>query len=108
MPLRNLLVVKPDTTVALYHLAQTLRLIEQRLSESNAAADINIATVVMMAQFERHQDRYPQAKAHMDGLQRMVEMRGGISNLIRQNPILSHKITRSVTFRPSSAHACEI
>lgn len=94
--LRDLFVGKRDTAVALHHLTQALQLLKLRLSRNDAADDINIAIVTMMALVERHQNHYLNAKTHMDGLQRMVEIRGGISQLLTDNPVLSHKITRSV------------
>jgi hypothetical protein len=79
---------------ATYHISQALRLINVKLSGKDAISNTNIAVVVIMAQFERLQNRHWQGIIHLDGLQRMVELRGGISQLKKDDPSIALKIHR--------------
>lgn len=85
---------REDPELAVRHMTQTLQLVNQRLSRVDAVSDVSIAVVVMIAHYERHQERYSKGLVHLDGLRRMVEMRGGISQLTRDNSSLGRKITR--------------
>ncbi|KAJ9271320.1 transcriptional regulator family: Fungal Specific TF [Paecilomyces variotii] len=87
--------IKPaGLLVAARHLSQTFRLINERLSGDNAASDTTIAVVVMLAEYERQLGHYNNCLVHIEGLQRMVELRGGISKLTSINPHLTKKIFR--------------
>jgi hypothetical protein len=91
----NNLVRKPeDPKEAMRHISQALRLINERLSGKDAISNTNIAVVLIMTQYERLQDQYPQSLVHLDGLQRMVELRCGISQLRREKPSIAQKINR--------------
>ncbi|KEY74804.1 hypothetical protein S7711_06491 [Stachybotrys chartarum IBT 7711] len=83
-----------DPMLAVRHLNKTFFLTNQRLSRDDAVSNASIAVVVMMAQYERQRERYIKGLNHLDGLQRMVEMRGGISQLARDEPSLCQKILR--------------
>jgi hypothetical protein len=92
--LNNLARKQEDAKEATHHISQALRLVNEKLSGTDAISNTNIAVVVIMAQFERLRNHYRQGLVHLDGLQRMVELRGGISQLKRDKPSLAHKIHR--------------
>ncbi|GAD92896.1 hypothetical protein BC1G_08780 [Paecilomyces variotii No. 5] len=91
----NKLVVEPTgSLVTTRHLSKAFRLINERLSGNDAVSDTTIASVLMMAQYERQIDQYSRSLVHMKGLRRMIELRGGIRQLTRINPRLTQKIFR--------------
>jgi hypothetical protein len=93
----NLLSVNQEShRQAMRHVSQGLRLINQRLSGEDAVSDISIASVIGMAQYERHQEQYRQGVVHLRALQRMAKLRGGITDLTRKQPYLAQKMFRSV------------
>jgi hypothetical protein len=93
----NNLVARPDDIgEALHHVSQALHMVSKRLSGHDAASDANIAVVVAMIQFERHQGEYRRGAIHLEGLLKMVELRGGISLLTGYKPSLTQKIFRYV------------
>lgn len=91
----NNLVSRPyDVTEALNHASQALQIFSKRLSGQDAASDANMAVVVAMTQFERHQGEYRRGAVHLNGLLQMVELRGGISLLTEYKPSLTQKLFR--------------
>jgi hypothetical protein len=86
--------VQEDPTEAIRHLSHTFRLVNERLSGNDAVSDSTIAVVVSMAQYERLQGHYCQGLIHIKGLQRIIELRGGISQLAKTSPALVPKIFR--------------
>ncbi|KAI1659439.1 hypothetical protein F4813DRAFT_352993 [Daldinia decipiens] len=93
---KNLSTTNPeDSTEGLSHLSDSLRLVNQRLSEGEALSDMTLASVVSMLQYERMCGQYYQALIHFRGLQQMVELRGGISQLMKEKPELAQKISRA-------------
>jgi len=92
--LNNLVKQQDDPKEAMHHISQALRLVNKKLSGKDAISNTNIAVVLIMAQYERLQNHYRQGLVHLDGLQRMVELRGGISQLKRDKPSLALKIHR--------------
>lgn len=83
-----------DSIEAIGHLQKTYRLINEALTGNEAASDKTMATIVVMSQFDRLQGQYRQGVIHLDGLQRMIEMRGGLSWLTREKPNIAQKIFR--------------
>ncbi|AEO71819.1 uncharacterized protein THITE_2020265, partial [Thermothielavioides terrestris NRRL 8126] len=84
-----------DSTAArVRHLCVALRLVNARLSGSNAAADENVTVVMILALYERFQGSYHRGRLHLDGVRRMVEMRGGIGGFARSNPTWARKVFR--------------
>ncbi|KAI1469246.1 uncharacterized protein F4812DRAFT_323434 [Daldinia caldariorum] len=79
----------------LRHLSHSLQIVNQRLSGGKALLDTTLASVVAMLQYERMCGQYQQSLIHFRGLQRMVELRGGISQLRRDKPELAQKIFRA-------------
>jgi hypothetical protein len=75
-------------------MSQTFRLVNERLSRNDEVSDATIAVVVAMSHFERHHSRYRRGVVHLEGLLRMVDLRGGISRLTEYKPSLTQKIFR--------------
>lgn len=92
--LNDVVTEKEYTSEALRHLSQTLRLVNGRLSGLEAVSDITMAVIVMLIKYEPLHGRYRRGLFHLDGLQRMIQMRGGITQLARENPELAQKIFR--------------
>jgi hypothetical protein len=76
------------------HLSYTLRLVNEKLSGNEALSDTTMAIVIAMTHYERVQGRYRQGFIHFKGLQRMIELRGGISQLVTDKPRLAQKVFR--------------
>ncbi|KAI1443620.1 hypothetical protein F5Y02DRAFT_200806 [Annulohypoxylon stygium] len=90
------MVVTPEESVeATYHLSNSLRLVNQKLSGEKALSDTTIASVIAMLQYERLRGQYDQALIHFAGLQQMVELCGGITKLAKNKPALAQKIFRA-------------
>ena len=90
---RNGLVVeKDDPKEAMRHLSQTFRLINERLSGNDAVSDATIAVVVILAQHERLRGHYREGLVHVGGMERMVQLRGGVVALSRYRPGLTQKM----------------
>ena len=96
-----------SSRASIKHLSRTLQLVNTKLTSNDfsvssktekqhAEADTIMAVVIMMAQYERHQGRWFQGLVHLRGLQRMVELRGGIARVFAENPVVAHKILRCV------------
>lgn len=83
---------------ALEHLIQAYDLINRRLSGPEAVSDGTIAVVTTLAIFQRiHQQNYT-GVIHFDGLYQMVQLRGGLTSLSRENRALALKPWRYVSF----------
>lgn len=74
--------------------AFTFRLLNKKLSGNDALKDPTIAAVVAMTQYERLRGEYQHGLIHLEGIRRMVELRGGISRIIISRPGLAQKIFR--------------
>ena len=90
--LNNHLMQQEDPAEAIRHLSQTFRLINERLSENDAISDTTLAVVVVMAQYARLQSQYRQGLVHLEGLQRIIELRGEASHVSRNEPGLAQMI----------------
>lgn len=62
-------------------------MVQRRLESEDALSDSTMAIVISMFHQEQIRKQYAAAKVHMDGLQRMVKLRGGIETL-RDSPYL--------------------
>jgi hypothetical protein len=76
------------------HLSCTFRLVNDKLSGNEALSDTTMAVVVAMTQYERLRGHHRQGLVHFEGLQRIVELRGGISRLVNDRPGLAQKVFR--------------
>lgn len=79
---------------AMYHLSQTFILANQKLSGTEALSDSSMVLIIALTQYERSQGKYSQGIVHFRGLQRMVELRGGIFHLMNYRPELAQKVLR--------------
>ncbi|KAK4234379.1 hypothetical protein C8A03DRAFT_18703 [Achaetomium macrosporum] len=82
-------------TAQAQHMCWALRMINARLSGANAAAKENIAVILTLGMYERYDGNYCRSLVHLDGLQRIVEMRGGIAELARTSPLLTMGMFRA-------------
>ncbi|EED13788.1 conserved hypothetical protein [Talaromyces stipitatus ATCC 10500] len=82
-----------STREALYHRSRTLTLVTERLAGDDALSDSTISLVVMMIVQEQIRRGVPEAHIHYEGLRKMIEIRGGISQL-EQSPTLLLKICK--------------
>ena len=84
----------PPDQEALRLLAFTFRLLNGKLSGDDALKDPTIAAVVSLCSYERLRGEYKKSLIHLNGIQRMVELRGGMSLLTMSQPGLTQKIFR--------------
>lgn len=64
-----------------YHVFKAIRLLNERLADSEMAlADSTVAVVMSMAMLCEIAGDVQAARAHTDGLKRIVELRGGIGS----------------------------
>jgi len=84
---------------ALYHFSGAYRGIREGLQHfGGSPSDTIIAAALSMAIHEDLNGQLDRGTLHLDAVQRMIELRGGIDQL-EHNPILLHKICRCVTQR---------
>ncbi|KAK4152618.1 hypothetical protein C8A00DRAFT_44371 [Chaetomidium leptoderma] len=76
------------------HLCTALRLVNDRLSGRDAVSNETIIVVLVLGLYERVQGEYGRGLVHLDGLQRMLNMRGGIQEFAKNRPELARKIFR--------------
>jgi hypothetical protein len=75
------------------HISKSVSLINKKLSTKEATADATIAAVVNLTIHAQLQDDAEYRKVHMDGLERLVGLRGGMVAL-EGNLALLQKICR--------------
>ncbi|KAF4972960.1 hypothetical protein FZEAL_9460 [Fusarium zealandicum] len=88
---------KPDceTLEATSHFSQALRLVNCQLSQPTPPHDSTIAVIVSLACHSKLIRDTPKSDMHLDGLQRILDLRaGGLSELRVSNRALMHKICR--------------
>lgn len=73
---------------ALYHLSQTFAQVKKRLEGDDALSDSTIAIVMSLINQEQMRQQYSAAVVHVKGLQRMIELRGGLSQLEGNLPLV--------------------
>ncbi|KAM0449924.1 hypothetical protein ACHAO4_007226 [Trichoderma viride] len=78
---------------ALYHLSQTFNHVTRLLAGPDALSDAAIMIVVSLISSELIRKGYGDLKVHLSGLQRMVQLRGGLSKL-EGNPALLLKVCK--------------
>ncbi|KAL4968554.1 uncharacterized protein BDV14DRAFT_196856 [Aspergillus stella-maris] len=85
-----------ETAQAMHHIARTYRIIQQRLlGGKEATSDMTIAILVAMSQYERLQGQYERGYVHVQGLRRMIELRGGIRQFNRESAGVAQKVLRA-------------
>jgi hypothetical protein len=87
-------IYQENTVEGFRHVAYSLRMLNERLSGTKAVSDETIAVVVLMTVYEGFQGQQCRGLTHLSGLQRMIDLRGGISELVRNAPSLTPKIFR--------------
>ncbi|KAH6848153.1 hypothetical protein B0I37DRAFT_308737 [Chaetomium sp. MPI-CAGE-AT-0009] len=78
------------------HLGLALRLINTRLGGKDAASTETMTTVLILGLYERQQGEFHRGLVHLDGIQRMLQMRGGLVEFAKNCPDLARKILRYV------------
>lgn len=78
---------------ALQHLSNTYRCIKQNLQKNGTPSDSTVAAVMSMAIHDDLRGQPDRGKVHVNALQRMVELRGGITQF-EANRALVQKICR--------------
>ncbi|RSL45206.1 hypothetical protein CEP53_010881 [Fusarium sp. AF-6] len=88
---------KPDCEPleATRHFSQTLRLINPKLMQPTPPQDSTIAIIISLAIHSKLIRDPPKCSMHLDGLQRLVDLRGGLSEISESNRALLHKILRT-------------
>ncbi|KAK4244159.1 hypothetical protein C7999DRAFT_44144 [Corynascus novoguineensis] len=82
---------RPYGTVALHHLAKALRLLQESLNDRKKAVDIStMAVVTSLAMAAAITGDLETAAKHMDGLKKIVELRGGLQSLAMAS-MIEHK-----------------
>ncbi|KAL2131203.1 hypothetical protein VTI74DRAFT_5406 [Chaetomium olivicolor] len=82
-------------TAQAQHICRALQVVNARLSEPNAAAKENIAVILILGMYERYDGNYRRGLVHLDGLRRILEMRGGIAEFARVSPEMTRKVFRA-------------
>lgn len=76
------------TPDAIYHLSQAIHMVNRTLETNDALSDSNLAVVNFLVIQELLKDSFKsKAEVHLKGLQRMVELRGGLNSLGEDNPL---------------------
>lgn len=73
---------------ALYHLSRTLTRVQTRVVSDDALSDSSIALVVSLISQEQISNELYAAEIHAKGLEKMVQLRGGLGSLEGNVPLL--------------------
>jgi hypothetical protein len=88
---------KPSRKVTNYHFYKLVRALNERLSDSAAAvSDSTVTTITSMVMVALCVHDLAAARTHLDGLRRIVQLRGGIE-AFNHNPKLQEKLYGCVT-----------
>lgn len=77
-------------------MSQAYRLINQQLSGHEALSDATIAVVATINIYDRLYGDPQKAMVHLNGVTRMVALRGGIGELAKRNFVIAEKVFRYV------------
>lgn len=83
-----------SSSKALHHMSETFALVNKRLQGEHALDDSTLALVISLINQEQIRNEQKGAKIHIDGLKRIVGLRGGLKNLERANVPLVLKICK--------------
>lgn len=96
---------REQSSLTQYHFSKTLRLLQERLNAPHNPKTISDPTIMVVITLgltaELIGDRLA-AENHMEGLRRIVELRGGLDKLDEDNPRLPAKICRYGIFECST------
>ncbi len=80
----------------LYHISQAYALVNSKLSGPESVSDSAIAAVVTLAIYQQVHHLHSTGLIHLNGLYRMIQLRGGIDRLMKENRALALKPLRYV------------
>ena len=82
-----------STSLAMYHLSKTYEKVKSLINGPAALSDSTIGIVVSLIVQEQIRNEYAGALAHAGGLNKMIQLRGGLSRL-EECPALLMKICK--------------
>ena len=80
----------------LHHISQAYALVNLKLSGPESISDSAIAAVVTLAIYQQIHHLHSTGLIHLNGLYRMIQLRGGIARLMKENRALALKPLRYV------------
>ena len=80
----------------LYHISQAYGLVNLKLSGPESVSDCAIAAVVSLAIYQQIHHLHSTGLIHLNGLYRMIQLRGGVARLMEENRALALKSLRYV------------
>ncbi|KAF2760062.1 hypothetical protein EJ05DRAFT_320470 [Pseudovirgaria hyperparasitica] len=83
------------TLNGIHHITQSLHLINERISRSTGVTNTTIAATLGLSTYDAVQGRYDHGAVHVQGVLRMIEIRGGVFRVGSEDPQLMLKILRS-------------
>ena len=69
------------SSTTMYHLGRAVGLVNQKLQTPDALSDSSLAVVNFLVVTELLRESQHKARIHLSGLQKMIELRGGLSQL---------------------------
>ncbi|KAJ2981178.1 hypothetical protein NQ176_g2186 [Zarea fungicola] len=75
-----------DSTLSLYHLFETIKIVRRRLAGDQALSNSTIAIVLSLVQQEQMRNEFDIAHTHAKGLGKLIELRGGIEKIESDGP----------------------
>jgi hypothetical protein len=78
---------------AVHHLGCAVNLVNTRLGTAEALSDSNLAAVNFLVVHHLVREEHEQAQVHYRGLQKMVELRGGMARLAHDD-VLALKLCK--------------
>ena len=87
----------------LHHISQAYALVNLKLSDPESISDSAIAAVVTLAIYQQIHHLHSLGLIHLNGLYRMIQLRGGIARLMKENCALALKPLRYVHVLASAA-----
>ncbi|KFA71445.1 hypothetical protein S40288_04297 [Stachybotrys chartarum IBT 40288] len=85
-----------ESSAALGHLSRAVHIVNKRLSSADATSDNTLSLVFVLAMNEMLRGDHARTKVHLDGLQCLVELRGGLGSFKGPDAKrVMHKICRA-------------
>ncbi|KAI1374524.1 hypothetical protein F4677DRAFT_425311 [Hypoxylon crocopeplum] len=86
---------KPEiSSKTLYHISKAYALVNLKLSGPESISDSAIAAVITLAIYQQVHHQHATGLIHLNGLYRMIQLRGGIARLMKENRLLALKSLR--------------
>ncbi|KAJ5578804.1 uncharacterized protein N7459_007768 [Penicillium hispanicum] len=83
-----------DRPITVKHLNAAISIINRRLANSEVITDGTLVVIATMAMIEKHRGAHANWKIHMEGLKKLLRLRGGLGSLESQ-PLLMTKLHRA-------------